>query len=84
MRVDWYYRHIFLSVLLGQAYAYINVPPYSYSPGIIRPYNHKKRAHQEKIFEHVDKITSHHMLGPNLNTITLIKVDSKITLPLFE
>jgi len=41
-------------------------------------------VHQEKIFEHVDKITSHHMLGPNLNTKTLIKVDSKITLPLFE
>jgi hypothetical protein len=48
MRVDWYYRHIFLSVLLGQAYAYVNVnvliSPYSYSHGIIRPYNHKKRA----------------------------------------
>ena len=47
MRVDWYYRHIFLSVLLGQAYAYVNVlisPYYSYSHGIIRPYNHKKRA----------------------------------------
>ena len=47
MRVDWYYRHIFLSVLLGQAYAYVNVlisPYYTYSHGIIRPYNHKKRA----------------------------------------
>ena len=48
MRVDWYYRHIFLSVLLGQAYAYayvnVLISPYSYSHGIIRPYNHKKRA----------------------------------------